>query len=75
MRKTILTIAAASLMAGSTVAQAAPIQAETARAGAQIENGENLFGSTLLPIIIAVAAAIVIIAVADDDKDEEPFSP
>ncbi|MHA6317739.1 hypothetical protein ACXYN8_08765 [Altererythrobacter sp. CAU 1778] len=75
MRKTVMTIAAASLMAGSTIAQAAPVQADAARAGAQIEDSENLFGSTLLPIILAVAAAIVIIAVSSDDEDEFPYSP
>lgn len=75
MRKTLLTLAAASLVAGTTVAQAATVAPRT---GATLENAEGLKGrgGTILPIILALAVIIGIIVITDDDDEEDlPFSP
>lgn len=68
MRKILLSAAAISMVAGTTVAQAAPVDA---RVGANVE-GESLDGLSLLPLLLGLAAIIgVIFVIADDDEDTD----
>lgn len=76
MKKSLLSIAAASLIASTTVAQAAPVA--DVRDAALIEQTEGLDGegTTIIPIILGVAVLLaVLLLTGDDDEDEAPFSP
>lgn len=76
MRKSLLTLAATSLVASTTVAQANEVV--DTRLGSEVVMAEGLEGGggTILPILLGVAAIILIIVVSDDDdEDEAPFSP
>lgn len=78
MRKSLLTITAASLIASSTVAQAAPVV--DVRDAAPIGQVEGLSGddegTTIIPIILGIGALIAILLLTgDDEEDEAPFSP
>ncbi|MEB3415681.1 hypothetical protein VCJ71_06345 [Alteriqipengyuania sp. WL0013] len=66
MRKILLSAAALSMVAGTSVAQAAPVDA---RAAANVE-GESLDGISILPLLLGLAAIIgAIFVIADDDDD------
>ncbi len=79
MRKSLLTVAAASLVASTTVAQAAPVvDVRDAAPIAQAEalSGDDGEGTTIIPIILGVAALIALLLLTgDDEEDEAPFSP
>ena len=78
MRKFIVGAAAAAMVAGSSVAQAAPVAApvEDIRA-ASVAQGEDLRGSTLwLALLAAVLLGLVIWQINDNDgEDNLPTSP
>ena len=73
MRKLLLSAAAISMVAGTTVAQAAPVDA---RVGANVE-GESLAGFSVIPLLLGLGAVIAaIFVISDDDEDDDiPFSP
>ena len=77
MRKSLLSIAAASLIASTTVAQAAPVA--DVRDAAPVDQIEGLAGdgdgTTIIPIILGVAALLIILLVTGDDDEDAPFSP
>ena len=77
MRKSLLTIAAASMVAGSTIAQAAPMaDVRDAAPVAEVEGLAGEEGTTIIPIILGVAALIALLLLTgDDEEDEGPFSP
>jgi hypothetical protein len=68
----ITALAALSLISAPVVAQAAPANAEQARAGSELE-GESLRGGFFLPLAVLIAAILAVILVTDDG--EEPVSP
>lgn len=71
MRKLLLSAAAISMVAGTTVAQAAPIDAP--RTGAEIE-GEGLSGVGILPLLLGLGAIIFAIYVIVDDNEDDDDS-
>ena len=74
MRKLIFGAAAAAMVAGSTIAQAAPVA--DARAGSPVAEGEELAGSALwLGLLAAGLLAFVIFQINDDEEDDLPASP
>ena len=78
MRKVIVGAAAAAMVMGSTVAQAAPVSAPIADARvATAVEGESLGGSTLwLGLLAAVLLGLVIWQINDNDADDNfPVSP
>ena len=74
MKKFISTAIAASLMAGSTAAVAAPT---LNRATAPVDASEEAGVSTTLAVLIfaAVAAGIILFIEENDDDDDLPTSP
>lgn len=80
MRKSLLTIAAASLVAGTTVAQATPVAdvrdaAPVAQADA-LSGDDDGEGTTIVPIVLGLAGLIALLLLTGDDEEEEaPFSP
>ena len=78
MRKVIVGAAAAAMVLGSTVAQAAPVSApiSDARVGTTVE-GESLGGSTVwLGLLAAALLGLVIWQINDNDADDNfPVSP
>ena len=74
MRKVLVGAAAAAMVMGSTVAQAAPVS--DARTGSAVE-GEALGGSTLwLGLLAAARLGLVIWQINDNDADDNfPVSP
>ena len=78
MRKVLVGAAAAAMVMGSTVAQAAPVSASIAdaRVGNSVE-GESLAGPTLwLGLLAAVLLGIAIWQINDNDADDDfPVSP
>lgn len=78
MRKVIVGAAAAAMVLGSTVAQAAPVSAPIgdARVGSVVD-GEGLAGPTLwLGLLAAVLLGIALWQINDNDADDDfPVSP
>ena len=78
MRKVIVGAAAAAMVMGSTVAQAAPASASIsdARVGSAVE-GESLAGATLwLGLLAAVLLGVALWQINDNDADDNfPVSP
>ena len=75
MRKLFMGAAIAAMVAGSSVAQAAPIA--DARSGAPVAEAEGLQGSTLwLGLLAAVLLGLVLWQINDNDSDDNfPVSP
>lgn len=78
MRNVIMGAAAAAMLAGSSVAQAAPVAIESARASSSV-SGEELRGSNgthLLLGALALGILIFVLFQINDNEDEDlPTSP
>ena len=77
MRKFIVSAAAAAMVMGSTVAQAAPVAIDNARSGSDV-TGEALENSSHLWLGLLGLAALVFVLFAINDNDGEddlPHSP
>jgi|GEM_PF-3215772 hypothetical protein len=79
MRKLIVSAAAAAMVLGSTVAQAAPVAIDSARLGSSL-NGEELTGENSVHVWLGVLGLAVLVAVLfainDNDAEEDlPTSP
>ena len=69
LKNTLAGVSAAILIASPVMAQA-----QTDRTAAPAEDGEQLFGGSILLSLLAVAAVVAgIVVIADDD--DEPVSP
>lgn len=78
MRKVLVGAAAAAMVMGSTVAQAAPVSAPIADARtATAVEGESLGGSTVwLGLLAAALLGLVLWQINDNDADDNfPVSP
>ena len=79
MRKVIVGAAAAAMVMGTTVAQAAPVSApiQDARVGSSVEGEALGGGSTLwLGLLAAVLLGVAIWQINDNDADDDfPVSP
>lgn len=76
MRKLMAGAAAAAMVAGSSVAQAAPVAIADARTGSPTAEGESLAGGALwLGLLAAGLLAFVLWQINDDEDDELPVSP
>ena len=80
MRKYILGAAAAAMVAGSSIAQAAPVAIEDARASSAVSETDGLRGKAGTHLILGVVALILLGFVLsqimeDDDVDGLPTSP
>jgi len=74
MRKLFMGAAVAAMVAGSSVAQAAPIA--DARSGSPVSEAEELGSQHLwLGLLAAVLLGLVLWQIHDDDKDDLPTSP
>jgi hypothetical protein len=72
MRKVIMGAAAAALLAGSTVAQAAPAP----RAASPVAKAQKLHGGELwLAILAAGLLVFILFQINDKDNDVLPHSP
>jgi hypothetical protein len=77
MRKFIVSAAAAAMVMGSTVAQAAPVAVDNSRSGSSM-TGENLENSSHLWLgLLGLGLLIfVLFAINDNDGEEDlPHSP
>ena len=76
MRKFIVSAAAAAMVLGSTVAQAAPVAIDNARSGSDV-TGEGLGSEHLWLGLLGLGALIfVLFAINDNDGEEDlPTSP
>ena len=79
MRKFIVSTAAAALVLGSTVAQAAPVAIDNARTGAGV-TGESLAGENSSHLWLGLLGLGLLIAVLfaindNDAEDDLPTSP
>lgn len=74
MRKVILGAATAAMLAGSSVAHAAPVA--NVRQASPVAKGESLRGGELwLAILAAALLAFILFQINDDDDDVLPHSP
>ena len=78
MRKFIVSAAAAAMVMGSTVAQAAPVAIDSARSGSSV-TGEELGGNSAhlwLGLLGLGVLVFVLFAINDNDgEDDLPTSP
>lgn len=76
MRKFIVSAAAAAMVLGSTVAQAAPVAIDNARSGSDV-SGENLGSPEIWIGVLGLALLVfVLFAINDNDgEDDLPTSP
>ena len=74
MRKLMMSAAAAAMIVGSSVAQAAPVA--DARAGSPVAEAEGLGSAVWLGVLAAILLAIALIGINDNDVDDNfPTSP
>ena len=74
MRKLFMGAAVAAMVAGSSVAQAAPIA--DARSGSPVSEAEGLRSQHLwLGVLAAVLLGLVLWQIHDDDGEDLPTSP
>jgi len=75
MRKFIVSAAAAAMVLGSTVAQAAPAAIDNARTGSDV-TGEELGSSHVWLGLVGLGLLIfVLFAINDNDGEDLPTSP
>lgn len=76
MRKFIVSAAAAAMVLGSTVAQAAPVAVDNARSGSNVQ-GEELGSPEIWIGVLGLALLIfVLFQINDNDAEEDlPTSP
>ncbi len=79
MRKLIVSAAAAAMVLGSTVAQAAPVAIDNARSGSSL-TGEELTGGNSVHVWLGLlglgALIFVLFAINDNDGEQDlPTSP
>jgi hypothetical protein len=76
MRKFIVSAAAAAMVLGSTVAQAAPVAIDNARTGSDV-TGEELGSPTIWLGVLGLGLLVfVLFAINDNDgEDDLPTSP
>ncbi len=79
MRKLIVSAAAAAMVLGSTVAQAAPVAIDNARSGSSLA-GEDLTGGNSVHVWLGLlglgALIFVLFAINDNDGEQDlPTSP
>ena len=79
MRKFIVSTAAAAMVLGSTVAQAAPVAIDSARTGSSL-TGEQIAGENSAHIWLGLLGLglliLVLFGINDNDGDEDlPHSP
>ena len=74
MRKVILGAAAAAMLAGSSMAQAAPVAMP--RAGSPVAEGEELGGdpTIVIAIIAAVVLAVILALMNEENNENLPIS-
>ena len=74
IRKSLLGIAAAGMIVGSTAATAAPVAMD--RAGSDVAASEDLAGVGTFGLLLAllIVAGVIAIVMSDDDEDL-PTSP
>jgi len=63
--------AALALSATPVMAAASPASALSLRAGAELQDENELGGGILVALVGVALAALVVVAVTDDDDDEE----
>ena len=77
MRNVIMGAAAAAMLAGSSVAQAAPVAIESPRAGTSV-TGEELRGKSGTHLLLGALALGILIFILfqinDDEDDQVPIS-
>lgn len=74
MRKLMMGAAAAAMLVGSSVAQAAPVA--NARTASPVADNEQLAGGTLwLFLLGAGLLAFILFQINEDDDDNLPHSP
>jgi hypothetical protein len=73
IRKSLVSLAAAGLVLGSTAAAAAPTT--TAREGSPVAKSDNLAGIGTFGILIGVVILAGVIAIIASDKHHHPKSP
>lgn len=74
IRKSLVSLAAAGLVLGSTAAAAAPA-APAARDGSPVAKSDKLAGIGTFGILIAVVILAGVIAIIASDKNHHPKSP
>ncbi len=74
MRRILMGAAAAAMVAGSTIAQAAPVS--NVRTGAPVADADELAGPALwLGLLAAGLLVFVLFQINDEESDELPVSP
>jgi hypothetical protein len=74
IRKSLVSLAAAGLVFGSTAAAAAPV-ASDARSGSSVAKSDDLAGIGTFGILLGVLIVAGVIAVVASDDNNHPVSP
>lgn len=74
MRKLMIAAAAAAMVVGSSVAQAAPVA--DARAGSPVAEAEGFSSEIALGLLAAILLVVALLGINDNDVDDNfPTSP
>lgn len=76
IRKSLVSLAAASMILGSTAAAAAPV-AGTARSSSHVAKSDDLAGIGTFGLLIGVliVAGVIAVIATDDNNNNNPVSP